>query len=184
MTTTVNRPLPLLVRRLLRPLLRVALFARGFRALGAARLPRKRRALILIANHAAWVDSVLFIAAVRPRFTVCGAKPRYFETAPRRMLMALLNILPVRDRDEFVADCTSLLAKDEIVLIYPEMGRNVGEFRTWAAEVALASGAPILPCYVGGTTRLIVGQELLPAGDAPSLTRQLFDAVAALREAA
>jgi 1-acyl-sn-glycerol-3-phosphate acyltransferase len=95
MTTTVNRPLPLLVRRLLRPLLRVALFARGFRALGAARLPRKRRALILIANHAAWVDSVLFIAAVRPRFTVCGAKPRYFETAPRRMLMALLNILPV-----------------------------------------------------------------------------------------
>ena len=58
MSAPVNRPLPLLVRRALRPLLRAAFFLRGFRVEGAERLPRKRRRLIVVANHAAWIDSL------------------------------------------------------------------------------------------------------------------------------
>ncbi len=190
MRAPVNRPLPLLVRRALRPLLRAAFFLRGFRVEGAERLPRKRRRLIVVANHAAWIDSLYFLAAIRPRFTVCGAKPGYFATAPRRALMATLNILPVRDHQTFIDDCTALLAANEITLIYPEMGRNpeaIGEFLTWAADVALASGAPILPCYIHGTTRghagparLIVGREIEPSGDAATLTERLFISVTSL----
>jgi 1-acyl-sn-glycerol-3-phosphate acyltransferase len=193
MTAAVNRSLPLFVRGLLRRLLLVPVkLLGGFRVDGAARLPAGRRPLILVCNHAAWVDSVYLILALRPRFTICGAKPRYFATAPRRALMAILNILPVdpEGREAFLADCRDLLAAGEILLIYPEMGRNpagLGEFRTWAAEVALASGAPLLPCYLHGTTRghlgpprLIVGELMEPAGDAAELTRRLRRAVAAL----
>jgi 1-acyl-sn-glycerol-3-phosphate acyltransferase len=190
MSARVNRPLPLLVRRGLRPLLRAAFFLRGFRVEGAERLPRRRRRLIVIANHAAWIDSLYFLAAVRPRFTVCGAKPRYFATMGRRALMATLNILPVSDHQTFVADCTALLAANEITLIYPEMGRNaegIGQFLTWAADVALASNAAILPCYIHGTTRghtgparLIVGHEIEPDGDAAMLTDRLFTCVTSL----
>jgi 1-acyl-sn-glycerol-3-phosphate acyltransferase len=151
--------------------------------------------MILVCNHAAWADSFYLILAVRPRFTICGAKPRYFATAPRRALMAVANILPVdpdpvSGRDAFLDDCRALLAAGEILLIYPEMGRNpagLGEFRTWAAEAALASRAPLLPCYLHGTTRghrgpprLIVGEPVQPAGDATELTCRLLRAVASL----
>ena len=191
MTAGLNRPLPLLVRRVLRLLLKTpVVLLRGFRVEGAERLPARRRPLILAANHAAFIDSVYFILAVRPRFAVCGAKPRFFATAPRRLLMAIANILPVHDHDGFLADCRALLAAGEILLIYPEMGRNpsgMGEFQTWAAEVALASRAPILPCYLYGTTeghagppRLIAGEEMEPTGDAALLTRRLREAVASL----
>ncbi|MFY9825135.1 MAG: lysophospholipid acyltransferase family protein [Thermoanaerobaculia bacterium] len=194
---TVNRPLPLGIRRLLRLLLLApAKLLGGFRIEGAARLPAHRRPMILVCNHAAWADSVYLILALRPRFTICGAKPPYFATAPRRALMAIANILPVDPADPvdgheiFLADCRTLLAAGEILLIYPEMGRNpagLGEFRTWAAEAALANRAPLLPCYLHGTTRghsgpprLIVGEPMEPAGTAGELTRRLYHAVAAL----
>jgi 1-acyl-sn-glycerol-3-phosphate acyltransferase len=191
MTAGLNRPLALLVRRALKLLLKgPVVLLKGFRVEGAARLPARRRPLILVANHAAFIDSVYFILAVRPRFAVCGAKPRLFSTAPRRMLMATANILPVHDHDRYLADCGALLAAGEILLIYPEMGRNpegLGPFQTWAAEVALANRAPILPCYMYGTTRghtgaprLIVGEEMSPAGDAAGLTQRLREVIAAL----
>jgi 1-acyl-sn-glycerol-3-phosphate acyltransferase len=193
MTAGLNRPLPLLVRRALKLLLKGPALLRGFRVEGAARLPARRRPLILVSNHAAFIDSVYFILAVRPRFAVCGARPRFFSTAPRRALMAIANILPVRDHDCFLADCGALLAAGEVLLIYPEMGRNpagLGEFQTWAAEVALANRAPILPCYLLGTTRghtgpprLIVGEELEPSGDAVAMTRRLRQAIVSLEPA-
>jgi 1-acyl-sn-glycerol-3-phosphate acyltransferase len=191
MTAGLNRPLALLARRALKLLLgRPVVLLKGFRVEGAARLPARRRPLILVSNHDAFIDSVYFILALRPRFAVCGAKPRFFTTAPRRALMAVANILQVQDRDRFLADCGALLAAGEVLLIYPEMGRNpegLGEFQTWAAEVALAGRAPVLPCYLYGTTRghagpprLIVGEELEPSGDAAGLTQRLREAVASL----
>ncbi len=191
MTAGLNRPLALLVRRALKLLLKGPIvLLRGFRVEGAARLPSRRCPLILVSNHAAFINSVYFILAVRPRFAICGAKPRLFATAPQRALMAIANILPVHDHDRFLADCTALLAAGEVLLIYPEMGRNpegLGEFQTWAAEVALAGRALILPCYLYGTTRghtgpprLMVGEEMEPEGDAVGLTQRLREAVASL----
>ena len=61
--------------------------------------------------------------------------------------MAVANILRVDDRESFLRDCGELLAGGDILLIYPEMGRNpggVGELDTLAAEVALAARAPVL----------------------------------------
>jgi 1-acyl-sn-glycerol-3-phosphate acyltransferase len=163
---------------------------KGFRVEHADRLPRTRRPMILAANHAALTDSYYLILAARPRFVICGARPAYFSTAPRRALMAIGNILRVESRDQFLADCSELLAAGEMLLIYPEMGRNVsgmGGFSSWAAEVALRNRVPVLPCYLYGTTeghhgppRLIVGEAIAPEGDPESLTRTLRRAIGEL----
>jgi 1-acyl-sn-glycerol-3-phosphate acyltransferase len=191
MTSGINRPAFLAIRRVLKVAL--ALPARwrwGFAVVHRDRLPRSRRPLIVACNHAARIDTVFLILALRPRFVVCGAKPPYFRTAPRRLLMAIANILRVEGHDRFLADCRRLLDAGEILLVYPEMGRNpeaVGDFSTWAAEVALDRGVPVLPCYLHGTTRgqdgavrLIVGREIVPEGDPAALTDRLRRAILAL----
>ncbi len=67
---------------------------------------------------------------------------------------------------------------------------RLGEFQTWAAEVALAGGVPLLPCYLYGTTRgqegpprLFVGEAIAPEGGADSLTGRLRQAILALAPA-
>lgn len=195
MRQRVNRRPLLVLRALLKALLLFPVRWRfRFRVVGGERLPRQRRPLILACNHASRLDTVFLILAVAPRFTVCGAKPHYFRTAERRFLLGIANILRVEGRADFLADCAGLLRAGEILLIYPEMGRNperLGEFSTWAAEVALESGAPLLPCYLFGTTRhheggvkLFVGSEIRPEGDASRLTARLRHAIASLATAA
>jgi len=184
----VNRPLFLALRGILRWLLRGPFAAlKGFRVVGVEALPRRRRPLILACNHAAFIDSVYLILAVPAPFVICGAKPRLFRSPLLRLAMALANILRVDDREQYLADTGALLASGETLLIYPEMGRfpdGLGDFETWAAEVALAGRVPILPCYLYGTTRghqgpprLLVGEEMAPEGDAEGLTRRLRQAI-------
>lgn len=191
MTSRVNRPLYLLARRTLRILLKpVAHIVFGYRVEHPENLPGKRRPLIMACNHAARVDSVLAILSIRPRFTICGARSAYFATAPRRILMALANILEVESRDQLLSDCGELLAAGETLLVYPEGKRNpegLGDFKVWVAELALRHDVPILPCFLHGTTkghrgrrRLIVGRELEPRGDATTLTRCLREAIEGL----
>jgi 1-acyl-sn-glycerol-3-phosphate acyltransferase len=191
MTSRVNRRPFLVARRLLKLLLALPMRAlTGFTVVGAERLPRDRRPLILACNHAALVDTVFMALAVRPRFTVCGAKPRYFRSAVLRTVMAVANILPVDGKESFLEDCHRLLVAGETLLIYPEMGRNpdgLGEFSTWVAEVALRDRVPILPCHLHGTApgqddrpRLVVGTELTPRGGARELTERLRSAIASL----
>ncbi len=187
----VNRPVYLALRAVLRALLKVPFYAvKGFRVVGGDRLPTRRQPLILACNHAAFIDSVYLILAVPSRFTICGAKPRLFRSGPLRFAMALANILKVENHDQFLADTRQLLAAGETLLIYPEMGRfpdQLGEFQTLAAEVALGSRTPLLPCYLYGTTqgqagppRLIVGEPVAPDGDAEGLTERLRSAILAL----
>ncbi len=194
MISDVNRPAYLALRWILRLKLKI-LFQplKRFRVEGAERLPDRRRPLILTCNHAAFIDSVYLILAVRARFTICGAKPRLFRSPLLRLAMALANILKVESREQFLEDTGALLAGGETILIYPEMGRfadGLGDFQTWAAEAALGSGVPLLPCYLYGTTRgqagppkLIVGEELAPEGDAETLTCVLRRAILGLAPA-
>ena len=190
----VNRPPYLALRWILRLLLKVPLqLIKRFRVEGSERLPRQRQPLILACNHAAFIDSVYWILALRSRFTICGAKPRLFRSASLRFAMALANILKVESHDQFLADTGALLAAGETVLIYPEMGRypeGLGDFETWAAEVALSNRVRLLPCYLHGTTRghsgpprLVVGESLAPEGDADALTQRLRRAILALAPA-
>ena len=189
----VNRPAYLALRAVLRLLLKGPFYLKGFRVNGAERLPRRRRPLILACNHAAFIDSVYLILALPGRFTICGARPRLFRSAVLRAAMALANILKVESHEQYSRDTKKLLDAGEMLLIYPEMGRfpdGLGELRTWAAEVAIANRAPIVPCYLHGTTRghdgpplLVVGEELEPEGDPQALTDRLRREILALAPA-
>lgn len=182
LSSSVNRPVWLFLRWLLKNLLRPFFRLKGFSVDGALRLPKHRGPLIVVANHAAFIDSVYFILALPVRFTICGAKPRLFRSAPLRALMRLANILRVDSHEQFLDDCGVLLERGEVLLIYPEMGRfpeGLGMFETWAAEVAVNQGTKVLPCYIYGTTRghtgpvqLRVG-EMLEVGDASLETLNL-----------
>jgi len=192
MIQNVNRPLFLFFRSILRLLLgSYFVLFKGFKIAGKKKFPGIGPA-ILIANHAAFIDSVYFICAMRRRFVVCGAKSKYFSSRKKRMLMALANIIRVESEDQYLADCKSLLDKNEILLIYPEMGRNkeeMGEFKDWAAKVALANNCPLTPCYIYGTTegeegskKIIVGDTFNPGGSPESLTGIFRDKIIELKQ--
>lgn len=188
MIDCVNRPFPLFLRWKLKLLARAYLsIFRKFRVTGREFLPAKRRPCILACNHAAFIDSVYIACAVQPRFTICGARPVYFRKRMTRFLFGIANILKVENREQFLEDCGRLLDAGEVLLIYPEMGRNpggMGEFKTWAAEAALSRNVPVIPCYLYGTTagqegraRLIAGPSLTPEGSPASFTETIREAI-------
>jgi len=193
MISSVNRPYYLCIRAILKAFIRVFLFLKGFRITGGEHLPGKRQPVIVIANHADLADSVYLICSIRPRITICGARPAYFQKRVVRHIFTIANILKVENREQFLGDCGLLLGKGEVILIYPEMGRNpegLGAFKTWAAEVALAAGTPVIPCYLYGTTRgetgrkqLFAGPAMMPHGDSVVFTQKLREAVLSLKPA-
>lgn len=180
------RPARALVRQALAPMVR----ARGFQVDGEERLPSGAERLIIACNHASFADTAYLAVAVPAPFVVCGAKPRLFRTRARRALMRLVNVLRVDDHDQYVEDVCTLLARDTLVVAYPEMGRNadgMGPFETWVGEVALATSTPVLPVYLHGTTRghappvrLVVGERLTPTGDPAVFTARIRAAIEAL----
>lgn len=186
----VNRPNYLLIRLILKTIIRALFRMKGYRIHGKEYLPAKRQPAILIANHAAFIDSIYIISSVKPRFAICGARPKYFQKRLIRYLFHIANILKVENHDQFLKDCGYLLKNGEIILIYPEMGRfpdGLGPFQTWAAEVALSAGVPVIPLYLYGTTkgqsdskRLFVGSPITPQGDPESLTQIFRKAIADL----
>ena len=140
---------------------------------GVERLRSEPAPFVIVCNHAALLDSVFIICAARRTFSVCGARPIYFSTLARRLLLRLLRVIRVDDDAGFERDCAAILARPEPILVYPEMGRNpeaMGPFKENAARVVLANGVPVLPCYIRGTTvgqdpkavRLLVGTAFTP----------------------
>jgi len=183
MIRNVNHPFFLSLRKILKFFIKALLFiCKGFRVEGKKNLPRRRKPCIIISNHADFVDSVYFVCSIRPRFTICGARPKYFKTFLKRFIFRTANVLKVEGHAQFLRDCETLLKAGEVILIYPEMGRNpdgLSEFKTWAAEVAIANRVPVIPCYVYGTTtghtgkkRLLVGDVINPSGSPEELTRE------------
>ncbi|UCH95339.1 MAG: 1-acyl-sn-glycerol-3-phosphate acyltransferase [Candidatus Aminicenantes bacterium] len=192
MKQNVNKPLWLFSRKFLRTLIKPFLHLfKGFSIAGKENLPKKRASCIIISNHAAFADSIYMICAVRPRFTICGAKSKYFISSIKRFVFKIANIIKVVDKNQFLEDCGKLLESGEIILVYPEMGRNpdgLGEFKTWAAEVALSYQVPVIPCYIYGTTkshqgskRIVFGPPIEPRGNSIELTNCFRETILRLK---
>ena len=134
--------------------------------LGLEHVPRTGP-LILASNHQSFVDSVV-IPAVTPRPVSFLAKSDYFEgRGVKGRLMKewfeAFGALPV-DRDDSKAALASLdtalavLAEGGAFGIYPEGTRSrdgrLYRGRTGVAQLALTSGAPIVPVGLRDTDRL------------------------------
>jgi 1-acyl-sn-glycerol-3-phosphate acyltransferase len=151
----LHRIVPPMLRAIWRP-----------RVTGLDRVPRTGP-LILASNHQSFIDSVV-IPAVTPRPVGFLAKSDYFEDRGirGRLVKAWFEIfgaLPV-DRDDSRSAIASLdtalgvLAEGGAFGIYPEGTRSrdgrLYRGRTGVAQLALTSGAPIIPVGLIDTDRL------------------------------
>ena len=144
---------------------------RGARLVDGQPLRSARGPMIVVSNHASRSDSFFFVHAATRRLAICGARPAWFSSPLRRWLMRWLGVRRVDGRAPFLDDCEALLAEGRLLLLYPEMKTNrdgMGAFSTWAAELALRSGAPVLPCCIHGTGRNQTGRVHLVVGEARS----------------
>jgi 1-acyl-sn-glycerol-3-phosphate acyltransferase len=151
----LHRIVPPMLRAIWRP-----------RVSGRDRVPRTGP-LILASNHQSFIDSVV-IPAVAPRPVGFLAKSDYFEGRGIRGWLVktwfeIVGALPV-DRDDSRSAIASLdtalgvLAEGGAFGIYPEGTRSrdgrLYRGRTGVAQLALTSGAPIIPVGLIDTDRL------------------------------
>jgi 1-acyl-sn-glycerol-3-phosphate acyltransferase len=133
---------------------------------GLANIPATGPVLVA-ANHLSFVDSVV-LPVVVPRKVVFLAKEDYFTgTGPKGWLSRAwfegLGMVPV-NRDNTTSAIASLdialevLGRGEAFGIYPEGARSrdgrLYRGRTGVAQLALTSGAPILPVGLIGTENI------------------------------
>lgn len=125
----------------------------GFTVHGEERVPGKGP-LIVAANHSRFSDPVLVCIAV-PRRVQWMAKKEMFAF-PFRKFFGFLGAFPV-DREHggraAVRTALGFLAQGWALGIFPEGTRRrpgaAGEAKNGAVLLAVRSGAPILPVYIG-----------------------------------
>ncbi|MGH2874954.1 MAG: 1-acyl-sn-glycerol-3-phosphate acyltransferase [Solirubrobacteraceae bacterium] len=138
------------------------------RRIGREHIP-KRGAVIIASNHRSFLDPfVIACMARRPMYYV--AKQEIFGY--HRILAWLLGALgafPVARGSgdaEFVKTATAILARGDIVLIFPEGTRTrpgaLGRPRRGVGRLALQTGAPVVPLAIIGTEAIRRGWRIRP----------------------
>jgi 1-acyl-sn-glycerol-3-phosphate acyltransferase len=135
---------------------------------GREHIPRRGPAIIA-ANHRSFFDPfIIGTMARRPMYYV--AKRELFEIHPLlSWLVATLGAFPVdrgRGDQDTIATAKQLLARGELVLIFPEGTRTrpgpLGQPRRGVGRLALETGAPVIPVAIIGTEAIRRGWRLRP----------------------
>lgn len=116
---------------------------------------------LIMANHASHLDTAVLLSTLptkRRRHTAVGIEADYFFDSWWRASGSAIvfNTFPIdRNGDVLTSTLATLLAKGWTVVVFPEGTRSrdgfVGQFRTGAAEVAIASQVPVIPVGILGT---------------------------------
>jgi 1-acyl-sn-glycerol-3-phosphate acyltransferase len=128
---------------------------------GGERLPRRGPA-ILAANHVSFFDSVVLIMTVRRTLSFVG-KVEYLDSWTTRRLLPALGMIPVDRGDGRRAIAALKLAAGvlragSMFAIYPEGTRSpdgaLQAGHTGVAYLSMATGVPIVPAGIVGTSRI------------------------------
>lgn len=160
----VNRVVYWLARAVLQPFF---LTYFRMRRIGREHIPTEGP-VIVAANHRSFLDPfVIATMARRPMYYV--TKKELFQWRWVAWLLGALGAFPV-DRgasdEEMVATAKAILARGEVVLIFPEGTRirpgSLGKPRRGVGRLALETGAPVVPVAVLGTEAVRRGWRIRP----------------------
>ena len=165
-------PFLTLRRRIARGCARIALALTGLtpRVAGLQHLSRQAGAVIVVANHASYLDAMILTAVLPPRFTY---------VAKQELLKKSLAAIPLRrlgsafverfDSARGVEDTQALeerVRAGESVVFFPEgtfrSQPGLLPFRLGAFMLAVRTGRPVLPVTLTGTRPLLRGEEWRP----------------------
>ncbi|MGH2871865.1 MAG: 1-acyl-sn-glycerol-3-phosphate acyltransferase [Solirubrobacteraceae bacterium] len=139
-----------------------------FKRVGREHVPRKG-AVIIASNHRSFLDPfVIACMARRPMYYV-AKKEIFAYNRVLAWLLAALGAFPV-DRGagdaEFIKTATAILARGDIVLIFPEGTRTrpgpLGRPKRGVGRLALQTGVPVVPIAVIGTEAIRRGWRIRP----------------------
>jgi 1-acyl-sn-glycerol-3-phosphate acyltransferase len=117
-------------------------------------------AAIIAANHLSFVDS-LFIPLVIKRQVTFLAKKEYFDDPRKAWFFRAAGQIPCdrSDGTEALGSAEGVLRDGGIVAIFPEGTRSrdgrLQRGRTGVTRLALATGAPVIPCGLIGTDKVM-----------------------------
>jgi 1-acyl-sn-glycerol-3-phosphate acyltransferase len=133
---------------------------------GKENLPRDG-AVIAVCNHLHLLDPVLHILSILPRDSIFMAKEELFQYFPIplfRILMDIAEAFPVRrrgtpeERQQAIDYAVKVLQAGMVFGIYPEGTRSkTGQLKEayhGCAQIALRTGAPLIPVGIWGTEKL------------------------------
>ena len=180
-----------MARAILQPFFRVYF---RMERIGRAHIP-ERGAVIVAANHRSFLDPfVIGMMVRRPMYYV--AKQELFANRLVAWMLTALGAFPVArgaHDAEMMETAKAILARGEIVLIFPEGTRvrpgSLGGPKRGVGRLALETGAPVVPVAVIGTEAVRSGWRIRPHKVRIRAGRQLHfpradDATPALARAA
>jgi 1-acyl-sn-glycerol-3-phosphate acyltransferase len=151
--------------------------------LGRDRLAEVDGALIFAANHHSHVDTPLLQSVIpepwRHRMAIGAAADYFFDTRLKGALSALvIGAVPIertRVSRRSADDAAALLDDGWSFVIFPEGGRSPDgwgqPFQPGAAYLSQRCRVPVVPVYIGGTTRILRKGNTFPK---LSITRIVF----------
>lgn len=130
--------------------------------IGASRITAKERkefkqlrSCIVVANHPSLLDVVMLISLLPDADCIVNA---YLAKKNILHIIARKLYIPAADSyEEIIAKSVESLRNGSVLIIFPEGTRSKpsgqNPYKKGAARVALASGCPIVPVYIGGNDK-------------------------------
>lgn len=142
---------------------------------GVEHVPREGPCLIA-SSHLSVVDPPMTAVAIPSRQVYFMAKKELFSIPILSCLLRSYGTFPVErgaGNPQALERAAALLGRGRVVGLYPEGTRSrdgrLGRGRLGVAQLALRTGAPVVPAAVFGTDHLLHERRMWPGGPPPGI---------------